>query len=197
MAAYGVTGTGHVDVSAVAEGFGVTRRSVYRWMAGRDGRTTPHIPHSRLDQLRFPPADVQRREAQAASIAREVITGLELPRGRGLNPMWEQRRWTEPHLVAVLDLDGPGVGLRQAAVTRGTPRSLQELRRRGNVADFTMVPTKFHATVLVAELLALNEAWRLYPGANRVTLARTQVWSADAPEVDLATLARNTFELDT
>lgn len=183
---YGRTHTGHVDVAAVAESVGVSTRTVQRWLAGNN-RCKAAIPHSRLVQLFRPPADTQRRSQQGADYAREAITKIALPKGRGIVPSWRTRGWLEPHVVAVLDLHG--LPLRQVLISNGTSRSMADIRRRGEIVDVTTVPTRFHATVLVHELLLKIGPWQVLPTVETLQQGRTQVWADDAPTIDLSVLA--------
>jgi hypothetical protein len=51
------------------------------------------------------------------------------------------------------------------------------------------VPTRFHAVVLVHELLRLVDPWRIQVPAGLVRQGRTQAWTTDAPVIDLDHLA--------
>lgn len=186
---YGAAPGGGADTAAAAAALGVSRRTVQRWLHGSN-RVRARIPAARLLQITLPAEMVLRQESQAAEYAQEAIARIALPRGRGIEEVWRVQRWLEPHLVAVLEVEvAPGVVLRQAAVSRGQTKSLQALRRRGAVADFTVVPTRFHATVLVHELLQRVQPWRVLPMAGTVSAGRTQTWSATAVVVDLDQLA--------
>ena len=186
---YGVSPGGGPNTAAAAAALGVSRRTVQRWLHGSN-RQRAGIPAQRLLQITRPAPMVLRQEEQAVDYAREAIAQIALPKGRGVEQVWRVQRWLEPHLVAVLEVEvAPGVVLRQAAVSRGQTKSLQALRRRGEVADFTVVPTRFHATVLVHELLQRVQPWRVMPMAGTVSVGRTQTWSATAVVVDLDQLA--------
>ncbi|GAB4590025.1 hypothetical protein [Nocardia sp. IFM 10818] len=191
-----------VDRAAVAAAFGVTERTVARWLAGSSGRVRAPIPPARLAALMLPPANVVEAEQLALVTARENIASLDPAdparlgrRASSIAKEWQRRGWLEVHMVAVLDLPrlrGTRMTLRQVVWTRGTPRTLTDWRRRGRVADHTTVPTRFHAVALTGELLARVGPWRLYPSDTVVELTRTQVFAADAPAVPLAGLALET-----
>ena len=182
---YGAGPRGGPDTVAAAAALGVSRRTVQRWLHGSP-RARARIPAQRLLQITLPTPQVLRQEEQAAAYAREAIARIALPKGRGVEDVWRVQRWLEPHLVAVLEVNTDrGVRLRQVTVSRGHTKSLQALRRRGVVADFTVVPTRFHATVLVHELLGRVQPWRVLPLPGVVTMGRTQTWSGTARLVDL------------
>lgn len=181
---YGGSPTGP-DTAAAAVALGVSRRTVQRWLHGSN-RQLARIPGDRVRAITQPAAMVLRQEAQAAGFAREAIIRIALPKGRGVDTVWREQRWLEQHLVAVLEVPvAPGVWVRQATISRGHTRSMQALRRRGEILDFTVVPTRFHATVLVHELLARVGPWRVLPRTEVVAAGRTQTWSSTAPEVNL------------
>ena len=187
-ACYGTTGDGSVDIDYVAAAFGVTRRTVQRWLRGSP-RKKAAIPAARLQQLQYPLPEIRRTEQQALANARTVLGGLDLPRGRGVRKEWRDRQWMDPHVVAMLRPRG-STSLLQVAISRGAPRPVAELRRRGSFEDFVTVPTRFHADVLVGEILGLVDSWRLYPDDRVVEAGRTRVWAAWAPPVDLSAIAR-------
>jgi hypothetical protein len=186
---YGADPRGGADTGAAATALGVSRRTVQRWLQGSP-RARAKIPAARLQQITLPTPQVLRQEQLGADYAREAIARIALPKDRGVEDAWRTQRWLEPHLVAVLQVDvGRGVSVRQVTVSRGQTKSLQALRRRGTVVDFTVVPTRFHATVLVHELLVRVQPWRVLPLPEVVKVGRTQTWSATAPVVDLDQLA--------
>lgn len=186
---YGNGPRGGPDTAATAAALGVSRRTVQRWLHGSN-RQRAKIPGERLAQITRPDPLVLRHEAQAADYAREAIARIALPKERGIDEAWRVQRWLEPHLAAVLDVTvAPGVVVRQATVSRGHTKSMQALRRRGQIADFTVVPTRFHATVLVHELMTQVGPWRVLPRVGTVKVGRTQTWSVTAPVVDLDQLA--------
>lgn len=183
---YGRTSTGHVDTAAVANAAGVSVRTVQRWMAGSN-RQNAAIPHTRLLQLCRPPTHTQERSQQAADYASEAIMKISLPKGRGVLPAWREQGWLESHVVGILALRG--LPLRQVVISNGTARSTADLRRRGELLDVTTVPTRFHATVLVHEVLSRVEPWCVLPSREILAVGRTQVWAEDGPVVDLSQLA--------
>lgn len=182
---YGTHPGGGPDTAAAAAALAVSRRTVQRWLHGSN-RQRARIPADRVRAITQPTEMVLRQEEQAADYAHEAIARIALPKGRGTEKAWQVQRWLEPHLVAVLEVQvAPKVVVRQATISRGHTKSMQALRRRGVIADFTVVPTRFHATVLVHELLGWVQPWRVLPRAGTVATGRTQTWSATAPEVDL------------
>ncbi|MBF6333647.1 hypothetical protein [Nocardia transvalensis] len=204
-ACYGAGDYQGIDLDAVAAGFGVTRRTVTRWIAGSSGRTKARMPAKRIAELMLPPQSVIRDEQIDVANAREVIASLNPanPAALGRRPTsiakeWQRRGWLDPHLVGILELPRQGrLQLRQIVSTWGTytqgpPRTTREWRRRGHIVDLVTVPTRFHAMVLVAEVLDRVGPWRLYPSEAVVPKTRTQVWAADAPAVNLAALAQET-----
>jgi len=186
---YGAAPRGGPDTAAAAAALGVSRRTVQRWLHGSP-RQRARIPTDRLRQITLPDPQVLRQEKQAADYAREAIARIALPKDRGIEAAWRVQRWLEPHLVAVIEVDvAAGVVLRQATTSRGHPTSMQAVRRRGEIVDFTVVETRFHATVLVHELLLRVQPWRVLPLPGTVAVGRTQSWSATAAVVDLDQLA--------
>jgi hypothetical protein len=193
-ACYGTTSSGSVDIDYVAAAFGVTRRTVQRWLHGSP-REKAAIPARRLQQLQFPLPEIRRVEQQALANARTVLSGLDLPRGRGVRKEWRERQWMDPHVVAILRPHG-STSLQQVAIARGASRPVAALRKRGPLDDFVTVPTRFHADVLVGEVLSRVGPWRLYPDDRIVEAGRTRVWAAWAPRIDLPAVARTTGLLD-
>ncbi|HEY5845381.1 MAG TPA: hypothetical protein VIT42_01205 [Microlunatus sp.] len=184
---FGTNALGHADTVAAAAVLGVSPRTVRRWLAGSSGRQLAHIPPRRLRQLieaLQPTAERRRDEQREADYARKAITQLKLPRKRGVLPSWEKRRWTEPHVVAVLAVRQAGI--RQLAVMRSGPKTTEVLRRRGSVLDSVIVSTRFHATVLVHEMLTELGPWRFQAKPGSVLQGITLTWLDDAPSVDLA-----------
>jgi hypothetical protein len=184
---FGASPRGHVNVHAAGQAMGVSPRTVQRWLAGSSGRALAHIPHTRLEQLialLMPSQETLRDEAQTAAYARKAIKQLRLPRDRGVLPSWKVRRWTEPHLVVVLAIKDAGI--RQLAVTRAGAKSHDELAKRGKIIDFEVVPSRFHATVLVHEVLTELGPWRFQAHLGDVKQGRTQAWLDDAPATSLA-----------
>lgn len=181
--AFGVDARGRPDTAAVAAALQVSRRTVQRWLHGKD-RSVARLPAGRLEQLLSqvrPDPQSLRQEQTAARYARDAIAKLERKDQVGVLPVWGERRWLEQHLVAVLDL--PALGLRQVTITRGSDRALRELANRGKVVAKAAVPTRFHATLLAHEVLQDLDAWRVVAPAGVLPAARTQTWLRDAPTV--------------
>jgi hypothetical protein len=183
---YGETERGGVDVAVVAMACGVSTRTVRRWLSGTN-RQLAAIPSPRLAQLRLPAPDSELRSQQQADYARDAITSIALPKGRGILPAWRDRGWLDTHVVAIVDLAGKP--WRQVVISNGSARSMKEFRRRGSIVDLTTLPTRFHGVVLAHEVLQEVEPWRVHPRSEILPQGRTQVWSDDAPAVDLAVLA--------
>ena len=184
---FGTNSRGHVDTSAAAAALGVSPRTVRRWLAGNSGRQLAHIPPRRLLQLievLQPTTERLRDEQREADYARHAIEQLKLPRKLGVLPSWQKRRWTEQHVVAVLAIRKAAI--RQLAVMRSGPKTSETLRRRGPVLDFMVVPTRFHATVLVHEMLTELGPWRFQAKPGSVLQGATFAWLDDAPTIDLA-----------
>ncbi len=187
--AFGVNSRGRPDTATAAAALGVSQRTVQRWLHGKD-RARVRAPAARLEQIRRavrPDEQSLGQETTAARYARNAIARIALPDDTGVLPAWRDRKWLEPHLVAVLDL--PALGLRQVAISRGSDRALPELRKRGRVVSHTTVATRFHATALAAELLQHVDGWRVQTPAGVVKQGRTQTWLATAPRVNLPELA--------
>lgn len=184
------------DTAAVAEAMGVSRRTVQRWLHGSSGRETAHIPPRRREQLIglvLPSADALAREDFEAQYARSAIEGMTR-RGRkwtGGLPIWSERRWLEPHRVAVVEIPlarpaaGGGAGpasrtkIRQILIARDDPAHGGALGRRGRVIDEAVVPTRFHATILVQQTLAAMGPWRFQAAPTQVKKTFTRAWMAD------------------
>lgn len=199
VACYGPGPRGGVDRAAVAEAFDVSTSTVTRWLAG-DSDDHARIPNKRQLQLVLPPTQMLEDEVIDVANARRAIASLnpDDPTDLGRRPTvagqsWKRQRWLEPHMVAVLELPtwGP-LPLRQIVWSRGNPRVTTEWRRRGTAVDLVTVPTRFHAMVLVAEVLDRVGPWRLYPSVHMVPKTRTQVYAADAPALSLSAIAHET-----
>lgn len=191
-ACYGTTPAGKLDVDAVAAAFRVTPATVRRWIRGSSGRVAARMPAKRLAQLQSPPAEVVEKGRAVADNARKVVAGLDLPHG---HERVRQKQWLEPHLVAIIELpfaSGRTV-LRQLVLTRGTPRQVERIEKRGEIVDFTIVPSRYHAVVLIDEALQRVQNWRVMPSEELVVDSRTQTFTSDAPALALAPLAQETF----
>ena len=187
---FGVTSHGRPDTAAVAQGLGVSRRTVQRWLHGGDGASIAPLPEQRQSEviaaLAPPPAQL-RAEQVATRYATRAIDAIALGRGRGILPAWTEQGWLEDHLVAVLEI--PDSGIRQLVVGQSHLTKLDEIRRRGSVVDVAVVPTRFHATILVNTVLDQLHNFRLHAGPGQVKAGFTQAWLADAPATHLSRLA--------
>ena len=99
---------------------GVSRRTVQRWLHAHTADPWPTSPR-RLDQLielLRPAKKTRPKEAQQARYATKAIGGLHLPRKMGIKPAWEQQRWLEQHIVAVLEVKVHQLRIRQLATAR-------------------------------------------------------------------------------
>ena len=74
--------------------------------------------------------------------------------------------------------------LRARTGNRG--RGVADLERRATFADFTTVPTRFHATVLIQSVLDQVRPWRIQARALSIGVGPTRTWSGDAPAVSLS-----------
>lgn len=185
--AFGTTPRGGVDTAAAAAALGISRRTVQRYLHGEDQRRAA-VPAARLEQIQQatrPDPESVRQEQLAVSYARDAIS--QLPDGPGVLPAWRERRWLEPHLIAVLEL--PRLGLRQVTVSRATNRTLSAVAKRGKVLSHTTVPSRFHATVLTSTVLDLVGPWRIQTPPGVIKQGRTQTWSSNAPRTPLGKLA--------
>ncbi len=183
---FGTTGRGHADTAATAAAMGVSQRTVQRWLHASSGRAVAHISPARLEQLiglLLPSEETRRREDNQARYAIKAIAQLQLPRGRGVLPAWTKQRWTEPHMVVVLEISEPRI--RQIAVGRLSLAKTDELARRGKIIDQAVVPSRFHATALVHQVLTDLAPWRFQAGTGAVAQGYTQAWIADAPPTHL------------
>ena len=185
-ACYGRSPRGGVAVAEVAEDFEVSTRTVQRWMHGTN-RQNAHIPERRLARLMFGDEQVEVRRLQQAAYACEALAQIALPKGRGILPAWRDRGWLEPHVVAVIAVRARP--WRQVVVTNGTARSLEDLRRRGDILEITTVATRFHAVALASEVMTIVRPWRIHPSKALLAQGRSQVFTQDAPPVDLSVLA--------
>ena len=185
------------DTLAAADAMGVSRRTIQRWLHARHGRSLAHIPPKRLDQLielLLPSEETRLKEAQQARYATKAIGGLHLPRKMGIKPAWEQQRWLEQHIVAVLEVKVHQLRIRQLAIARAETSKVNDLKRRGRIVDNAIVPTRFHATVLAHKVLTELAPWRFQASPDQVIQGFTQAWLADAPDTTLGLWARQIEE---
>ncbi len=182
---YGPSPRGAVNVSGVADYLNVSTSTVRRWLAGGEAanRRHPPIPSRRLSQLQCGPADVERRSEHQYRYALAAIS--DIAAGKLVIPYWRERGWLAEHTVAILELRRQP--WYQIAFTK--TKSKQELLKRGAIVDSIVVPTQFHARVLVHTVMLALHAWRVHPAPPRLRIGRTQVWMNDAPPVDLKAVA--------
>lgn len=196
---FGLARNGHPDTVAVSQAMGVSRRTVQRWLHAASGRSLAHIPPRRLEQLLTllrPSEETLLKEEQQARYAAKAVDGLHLPRKMGIKPSWERQRWLEPHTVSILEVNlGKGLRIRQVTTGRTSTLDTAELRRRGHVLHQVQVPTRFHATLLTHSVLQHVGPWRFHAGTDQLQQGFTQAWIADAPEVDLHSLAHQQQQL--
>ena len=182
---YGLNRLGHVDTVAAAQGMGVSPRTMQRWLAGRSGRQVAHLPPRRREQLvelLTPSAERVRDEHREGDYARRAIEQVQ--RLDGVLPAWKERGWLEPHQVLLLAIRPQGI--RQIAVNRLSASRSETLRRRGAVLSTLVVPTRFHATAVVRQVLHDVQPWRFQASPSQARQGMTQCWLDDAPPVDLA-----------
>lgn len=183
---YGPTPRGAVDVAAVARYAGVSPSTVRRWLSKPPaGTRRPVIPKGRLVQLQRGPQEVERRNEQQYQHALNATASIL--DDRSILPEWRKQGWLDQHTVAIIAVHGRP--WHQVAVTNGTRRALEQLHRRGATVDNLIVPTRFHAQLLMHTVMVRQQAWRVYPVAHRLSVGRTQAWMDAAPAVDLAALA--------
>jgi hypothetical protein len=179
-----------VDVAAVAAEMGVTPRTVQRWLRAPHARSKPAIPPARLAQLLdllLPSEETRGRETQQARYAEAAIAGFHLPRRMGIKPAWEAQQWLEQHLVVVLEVPLRGrMSIRQITLGRNSVSKLTEFQRRGKIIDQAVVPSRFHATLLVQRVLTEIGPWRYQAAGKQVRQGFTWTWTSDAPATHLS-----------
>lgn len=186
---FGSTRLGRPDTAAAAAEFGVSRRTVQRWLRPRADDRAPMSPShaAQVRALASPDEQVRRDEQRTADYARDALARIALPKGYGVLPTWRDQQWLDQHLVTVTELDH---GVRQVALTRVTSRSRDRGEPRGGtVITFCVVATRFHAQLLVHELLTLVGPWRVRGRVLAPRQGSTRTWLPGAPEVDLGQLA--------
>ena len=190
---FGFNRTGGVNTGQAAAEMHVSARTVQRWLHASSGRSLAHIPAARLQQLlqliRVDPVTV-RQEAQQRSYALEAIARIR-PEGRGPLPVWESKKWLEPHRVMILQIPVRQLRIRQVTVARDTERLVAAAHKRGRVVAEVRVPTKFHATVVAVTVLEMVGSWRFQASSGQVRQGFTQAWLADrtTPRPELTTIA--------
>lgn len=181
-----------VDTRRAAVLLGVSERTLRRWLHGSPDEVVGMSAGSRAAvwaALR-PSAKKVRQEALDRAYARDAIRQIGLPpRRRRVPKEWVDRGWLDQHMVAVIDI--PSAHAKQVTFARMDHRPLQRMQRRGELVDFTVVDTRFHATVLVGAVLELVEPWRVKLAGRWTKQGPGQGWMVDdqAPTVDLAALA--------
>lgn len=186
LLAYGLNSRGRINTRAAADGLGVSQRTIQRWLAEPGRRVSPAARAALISSNVLPSEQTLAKEDQAADYAREAIARVQLARGAGILPRWREQGWLEPHLVAVIQIpDVPAYGLRQLALARIAGRPVADLRRRGELVDFTTVETRFHANLLIHSTLTSVRPWRIQPTALRLPAGPTRAFAGDAPPSDL------------
>ena len=182
---FGPTRRGGPDTAAAAAELGVSRRTVQRWLRAPAGVRAPmsSVHAAAVRALAGVDEQVRRDEQRTAGYAREALKSIALPKGRGVLPAWREQQWLDQHLVTITEL---GHGVLQASLTRVTSRSRT---RDGQVVAFRVVPTRFHAQLLVHEVLAAVAPWRVRGRALAPRQGSTRTWLPGAPAVDLDELA--------
>lgn len=188
--AYGRTARGGLNTRAAADGLGLSQRTIQRLLAEPRRHVPPAARRELVSHNVLPSEQTLLKEDQAAEYAREAIARIALPHGAGILPTWRAQNWLEPHLVAILEVPGvPAYGLRQIATGRLAGRPVADLRRRGQMVDFTTVPTRFHATLLVHAVLTTVLPWRIHPRGLTLSAGPTRAFAGDAPQLDLDAVA--------
>jgi hypothetical protein len=182
---FGPARRGGPDTAAAAAELEVSRRTVQRWLRGpADARAPMSSAHAAaVRALAGIDEQVRRDEQRTAGYARDALERIALPKGRGVLPAWREQQWLDQHLVTITKLDH---GVLQASLTRVTSRSRS---RDGQVLAFRVVPTRFHAQLLVHEVLTAVGPWRVRGRALAPKQGATRTWLPDAPAVDLDELA--------
>jgi hypothetical protein len=183
---YGPTPRNGVNVAAIAEYAGVSTSTVRRWIAAPPApQGRPAIPKTRLIQLQRGPAEVERRNQQRYEHALAALASIDDE--DSILTAWKEQRWLDQHTVAILAIRGRP--WRQVAITNGSKRAVAEMGRRGATVAALRLPTQFHAQILAHAVMIQQQAWRVHPALERLPVGRTQAWMADAPAVDLQSLA--------
>ncbi|MBC7299533.1 hypothetical protein [Nocardia salmonicida] len=182
---YGRTPRGAVDTKAVAADFGVTPRTVRKWMHGADAALAA-IPADRLRTLTTGGARTEREADGKAAYAREALAAIALPKERGIKQQWRDQGWLDTHFVLLVHLHGRP--WHQLILTK-QGNAADQARRRGEVLDQTAVPNKFAGDVLIHAAMQRQAPWAIRPSKAQLAVGRGQVWTADAPELNLSALA--------
>ncbi len=187
-AIYGKARTGDgPDVQAIADDFGTSTSTVYRWLRQPDDGRLVAIPDRRLATLmtrQLPTRETLAQEQVDRDNYAEAIVTLSTPRlRRDANPAWRERQWDQPHVVILKHHDDRR--LFQLRSTRIGSSTAGRARRGGTIVAEHQAPTYFHAAILIHTILTDLQAWRV--NGPRSMEARTYCWFDDAPAVDLAT----------
>lgn len=182
----------HINSDRAAKLLGVSTRTLRRWLHGEPNDVVGMAARSRAavwTALR-PSAKKQRQEVLNRSYARDALRRIALPaRRRRLPEAWGEQGWLDQHMVAVIDI--PRANALQVTFARMDHRPLQRMQRRGQLVDFTVVDTRFHATLLVGAVLELVDPWRVKLAGQWTKQGPGQGWMVDdqAPVIDLAAVA--------
>lgn len=186
---FGETRRGGVDTTGAAEAMGVSRRTVQRWLHASSGRSVARLPRLRREALiaALRPSEQRlRHEADQARYAAKAIVGLT-GRPDDALPGWREKRWLEPHLVVILDVPVTATSrVRQVASVRDDSDRIKAMRKRGRVVASVVVPTNFHATLVIHAVLQRIDPWRYQAQPRQAKQGWTATWTADAPSVPLA-----------
>ena len=200
---FGTNALGHVDTVAAAAALGVSPRTVRRWLAGSSGRQLAHIPPRRLRQL------IEALQPNRRTAPRRTAGGRLRPEG--------------DHATEAAAKAGRLAVLGEAAVDRAArrrhprrppgrnPATRSDAQRPQDNRDaapprirsrFVIVPTRFHATVLVHEMLTELGPWRFQakpgsvlqgitlPGSTTprasISPRPTPTWACDDPDCHTA-----------
>lgn len=190
---FGEAPRGGVDTVAVAAAMGVSRRTVQRWLHARSGRALSHLPQVRKQQLielLRPSTQRLQHEDDQQRYAAGVVAGLAAYPGE-VQPGWLQKRWLEPHLVVILEVQVTAhTRIRQVTSLRDETDRIRALGRRGRIVATVQVPTHFHGVLLIHRVLQLVGPWRYQAQPKQVKRGWTATWTTDAPRVPLAELWR-------
>ena len=182
---------GQVDNGAAAYLLGVSTRTLRRWLHGAPDQVVGMSAKSRAAVWAALRPTEKRLEQERLDrrYAIEAVHQLALPkRRRRIPPAWIEQQWLDPHIVAILDL--PYAQAHQIAFARMEGRPLSRLKNRGKMLDFRVVPTRFHATLLVGAVLEVVDPWRVVLARQWTKQGPGQGWmAAEAPQVSLDELA--------
>lgn len=170
------------DTNAVAQAYGVSRRTVQRWLPAGNVDAVAPIPATRLDQILAesrPPQPVLDDEASKRRYAQAAVERIALPHGQGHTDLWQKQGWLDRHLLVILNI--PGYPLRRATVTKHTDDSTRRLRARDDLVSVTVFANKFSADLAKGDLLEQIAPWRVCAPTESGITGRTGTWLASAP----------------